>query len=73
VVLGAGFLWAEAAALDLSRSIPENEATIELTGLNLGPGASRRIRLALDRTVPERPDGAFRPVLRVISSDHATD
>lgn len=67
-VLGTGFIWLDAAALDLSQRIPENEATVELTGLALGPGASRKVRLVLDRTVPERPDGAYHPVVRVISS-----
>jgi hypothetical protein len=67
-VLGTGFIWLDAAALDLSQRIPENEATVELTGLALGPGASRKVRLVLDRTVPERPDGAYHPVVRVISN-----
>lgn len=67
-VLGAGFIWVDSPALDLSRRIPENEVTVELAGLNLGPGASRKIRMVLDRTVPERPDGAFQPVVRVVSS-----
>jgi hypothetical protein len=67
-VLGTGFIWIDSPALDLSKRIPENEATVELSGLNLGPGASRKIRLVLDRTVPERSDGAFKPVLRVVSS-----
>ena len=70
-VLGTGFIWTEGAPLDLSKSIPQNESRIELPGLALGPGASRRVQLDLDRTVPERSDGAFRPVLRVISFDAA--
>ncbi|NDC39247.1 MAG: hypothetical protein EBZ48_14580 [Proteobacteria bacterium] len=67
-VLGTGFIWVDSPALDLSERIPENEATVELSRLDLGPGASRKVRLVLDRTVPERSDGAFEPVLRVISS-----
>lgn len=68
ITLGTGFLWTQgASALDLSSKLPENEASIELKGLELTPGASRKIRLVLDQTVPERSDGAFRPVLRIKS------
>ena len=65
-MLGTGFVWIEGQISAARLDVPEDESRLELSGLALGPGASRKIRLVLDRTVPERADGAFKPVLRVI-------
>lgn len=66
--LGIGYVFVEqGASLDLSGVIPENEELLRIPGLNIGPGGMKPFNLKLSRTVPERTDGAYVPVIRVIS------
>jgi hypothetical protein len=66
--LGIGYVFVEqGGSLDLSGIIPENEEVLRIPGLNLGPGGAKPFTLKLSRTVPERSDGAYVPVIRVIS------
>ena len=43
-----------------------NEAVVGLNRLVLAPGASRKVRIAVDRDIPEVPGGQFIPHVRIL-------
>ena len=66
--IGVGYVFVKSgASLDLSGVIPENEELLKIRSLRLAAGGAKPFKLKLSQTVPERTDGEFLPVVRVLS------
>ena len=66
--LGVGYVFVKSgASLDLSGVIPENEELLKIRSLSLSAGEVKPFKLKLSQTVPERSDGEFMPIIRVLS------
>lgn len=66
-VLGIGFLSVKTPGLDMKNRIPDNEELINISDLDLLPGASRPFKIVIDRAVPESLARKISPSLRVVS------
>jgi hypothetical protein len=70
LALGIGLYWANQGQLPVipERGMPAtpNEKVMRFEDLSLPPGASKALRIHLDRDVPIVPGGAFVPHLRVL-------
>lgn len=69
--LGVSFAWVKRGeSLDLSTFVPENEEFVNIPSLELDEGASQHFNIAIDQEIPERRDGHFQPVVRVVENEH---
>ena len=72
--LGVSFAWVKRGeSLDLSTFVPENEEFVDIPSLELDEGASQHFNIAIDQEIPERRDGHFQPVVRVVEDEHRGD
>lgn len=68
VILALGLAWEkQGEPLDLSKTILENERSIQLRDVNLQPNQVRQVRLVLDQGLPEVAGGSYRAIVRVVS------
>lgn len=70
ISLALGLFWKDQGAslglpADSAGTLSENEETVELGELELPPGMSKRMKIEVDRAVPQLPGGSFVPHLRV--------
>lgn len=75
IVLALGVVWVgegeNVPELPREAEAGDNEQMVNLPGVVLEPGASKQLRLTLDRPIPKVPGGAFVPTLRVLGFDAA--
>ena len=66
VSLGVGLVWLNSGEeYDPAKHRPEKEDMIEVGALNLSPGSTQPLEIAIDKKYPTSEQGRFRPVLRI--------
>ncbi|MCB0336138.1 MAG: hypothetical protein KDD62_07520 [Bdellovibrionales bacterium] len=69
VVLGVGYVYIpQGQSYNPNTMVPESEEKVVLDGLGLVSGASKALHFALNDAVPERSDGQYYPVVRVLTA-----
>lgn len=70
VQIAVGLYWANSGQLPKvpapDAELQENEELIELSELNIASGKSKKVRVKLDRSVPDVPGGSFIPHVRLL-------
>ncbi len=68
ITLGVSFQPRGAGRLDLGSNLPENEDQVEVSGLQLAPGAARPFEFEVAPPPFEKYASSFEPVLRVVDA-----
>ena len=72
IVLASGLQWVNQGATSKEpepfAKLQEGEESVALDGFVLQPGKEKRLKIAVDRAVPEVPGGSFMPYVRLVAS-----